>query len=262
MLTSIQNPLIKQIRKLQRSKERKKQNLALLEGTNLIAVACQIDYSLVTVCATRVWQQKHPSLWDNVRQLAQRTETVSPEVLEAIATTVNPDGIVATAERFQQVLSPESEMSLGLVLERLQDPGNLGTIIRTAVATQVEGLWLSPDTVDADHPKVLRASAGEWFRLPIGVSEDLVSLVKSYQARGLQVVATLPTANQTYWEVNWTIPSLILLGSEGSGLSPELISLADEQVTIPVVAGVESLNVAIAAAVLLYEVQRQRNFSQ
>ena len=146
---------------------------------------------------------------------------------------------------------------LVLALETVQDPGNLGTIIRTAAAAGASGLWLSEDSVDLDNPKVLRASAGQWFRLKMAVSEDLKATVQQSQQAGMQVVATLPSATLTYWEVDWRKPSLILLGNEGAGLSADLAAMADQQVKIPLSPGVESLNVAIAAALMLYEAQRQ-----
>ncbi|NES80542.1 MAG: RNA methyltransferase [Moorea sp. SIO2B7] len=258
MLISLNNTLIKQIRKLHRGKERRKQNLFLLEGTHLLESALRADYPLVTVCCTPQWQQSNVQLWEESLQQAQRTELVTPELLKAIATTVNPDGVVATAIPQRRGLSLGEKIRLGLVLERLQDPGNLGTIIRTAVAANVDGLWLSDDSVDLENPKVLRASAGEWFRLPMSVSSDLKAVIQSYQAQGVQVVATLPQASKTYWEIDFRIPTLILLGNEGAGLSTDLVALAQEQVTIPLSSKVESLNVAIAAALLLYEAKRQK----
>ena len=261
MLTSRQNPLVKQIRKLHNSQQRHKQNLFLLEGTNLLAIAAKINYPLVSLVSTPQWQAKNSPLWQNLIAQAQRVETVSEEVIKALATTVNPDGVLATASRHNwQKTRPES-VQLGLILERIQDPGNLGTIIRTAVATGVDALWLSSDSVDLDHPKVMRASAGEWFRLNMQIGEDLPSIVKSYQKKGTQIIATLPLANKTYWQLDFSRPSLILFGNEAHGLSSELASLADEQVNIPLAGGVESLNVAIASALLLYECRRQINFN-
>ncbi len=257
ILTSTKNPLIKEIRKLQQSKERHKQNLLLLEGTKAIAIAEKWDYPLSTLLVTEKWQKNHQQLWQKISRIAQRSELVSPEVLSAIATTVNPDGVVATAIR-QPAKSPKiSTTKLALAVERLQDPGNLGTIIRTAVATGVDGLWLSQDSVDFDNPKVIRASVGEWFRLPIKVTNDLIPIVQEHQQNQIQVIATVPSATKTYWELDFQRPSLILLGNEGAGLSSELIALADEQVTIPVANEVESLNVGIANALLLYEAKRQ-----
>ncbi|MBE9043547.1 RNA methyltransferase [Pleurocapsales cyanobacterium LEGE 10410] len=256
MLTSIKNPLIKQVRKLHQAKERHKQNLLLIEGTNLIAAACQADYKLDTVFYTERWQERHQVLCQTIAHNNVKTQLVGSEVLKAIATTVNPDGVVAIAPRLTARPEPDL-LQLGIVLERLQDPGNLGTIIRTAAATGVARLWLSSDSVDFYSPKVLRASAGEWFRLPIATSQDLSQLVKQYQQLGVRVIATAAKADKTYWETDFTRPSLILLGNEGAGLSTELIELADERVAIPLANGVESLNVAVATALLLYEAKRQ-----
>jgi TrmH family RNA methyltransferase len=256
MLTSLQNPLVKQMRKLHQAKERRSQDLFLLEGTHLLEEACASGCSFVTFCYTEDWQQAHPLLWQRLLDRSQRTELVNDAVLRSIATTVNPDGAVATVKRF--VHSPSSEIQLGIALETLQDPGNLGTVIRTAAAVGADGLWLSADSVDIDHPKVLRASAGQWFRLPMQVTPNLLEKVQQFKAQGIQVIATLPTATKTFWEVNLDRPTVILLGNEGAGLSPELAATADVSVKIPLAADVESLNVAITAALILYEARRQR----
>ncbi len=105
MLTSLQNPFVKQIRKLQSAKERKEQNLFLLEGTHLIESACEVDYPLVSVCCTEQWLANHQVLWESLSLKAQRTDIVSAEVLRAIATTVNPDGVIATATRLNGIIA-------------------------------------------------------------------------------------------------------------------------------------------------------------
>ncbi|HAC64106.1 MAG TPA: rRNA methyltransferase [Cyanothece sp. UBA12306] len=257
MITSLRNPLVKQIRKLHRTKGRREQNLFLLEGTHSLETACQVDCSLDCLCYTYEWQIRYPQLWELASQKAQRIELVSPEVLQAMATTVNPDGVIATAIRLAINEPQIINFQLGLVLERLQDPGNLGTIIRTALATEVQGIWLSSESVEIDNPKVLRSSAGAWFHVPLIVKSNLSSIIKNYQAKGVQVIATLPTATKTYWELDFTKPSLILLGNEGAGLSEYLANLANQTVSIPQEKKVESLNVAIVCALLLYERQRQ-----
>ncbi len=259
MLTSLQNPLVKQIRKLHTAKERREQQTFLLEGTHLITEACAVDYPLAVVCCTPEWQAANPLLWSSACSRSDRTEIVSTEVLKAITTTVQPDGIVATARRHSKA-SQIPHHGLVLAVETVQDPGNLGTMIRAAAAAEAAGLWVSSDSVDLDHPKVLRASAGQWFRLPMAVSPDLTTTVRESQQAGMQVVATLPSATETYWEVDWCQPTLILLGNEGAGLSPTLAIMADKQVKIPLNPDVESLNVAIAAALMLYEAQRQKTF--
>lgn len=257
MLTSLQNPLVKQLRKLHQTKERREQQLFLLEGTHVLEAALKVDRPLVTLCHTLAWQTKYPLLYEQAQQAAQRVELVSADVLRAIATTVEPDGVVATVERTST--PAPSFTSLGLVLETVQDPGNLGTMIRTAVAAGADGLLLSADSVDLDHPKVLRASAGQWFQLPMAASSDLKADLKQYQRQGMQIIATRPTAPLTYWQVDLRQPTLLLMGNEGAGLSSELATIADQHVKIPLSPGVESLNVAIAAALLLYEARRQRD---
>ncbi len=247
MLTSLQNNLVKQIRKLHSTKERHKQGLFLLEGTHLLEEACAVNYPLEVVCCTPEWQANHAALWEDACSRCDRAEVVSEEVLQAIATTVQPDGVVATAKRGEQQ-SQVPFTGVVLALETIQDPGNLGTIIRTAAAAGASGLWLSQDSVDLDNPKVLRASAGQWFRLATAVSEDLTATVQNCQQAGMQIIATLPTAELSYWQVDWRKPSLILLGNEGAGLSADLAAMADQQVKIPLSPGVESLTVAIAAA--------------
>lgn len=256
MLTSLQNPLVKQIRKLHRTKERRQQQLFLVEGTHVLGAALQADRPLATLCHTVAWQSKHPQLYEQAQQVAQRVELVSEDVLRAIATTVEPDGVVATMERTATPIP--SFTTLGLVLETIQDPGNLGTMIRTTAAAGAEGILLSGDSVDFDHPKVLRSSAGQWFQLPMTATSDLKADLCHYQAQGMQVIATLPTAQLTYWQVDLRQPTLILMGNEGAGVSSELAAIANRHVAIPLNPGVESLNVAIAAALILYEAKRQR----
>jgi RNA methyltransferase, TrmH family len=262
MLTSTQNPLIKQIKKLQSAKERRETQLFLLEGTHLLQEACAVDYPLATLCYTPDWQTRHPELWSIAVGICDRVELVSDEVMKAIATTVNPDGVIAIAPRLALPLPAiGTPADLTIALATIQDPGNLGTMIRTATAAGANGLWVSQDSVDLDNPKVLRASAGQWFRLAMGVSDDLHALVTRYKQQGVQIVSTSSHTETSYWEADLRSPTLILLGNEGAGLSPELAALADLQVKIPMDAAVESLNVATAAALILYEARRQRHFT-
>ena len=257
MLTSLQNPLVKSIRKLHQAKERRSQAQFLLEGTHLIQEALATRYPLAIACYTPAWEATHPDLALCLQQSVERVEQVSDAVLEAMTTTQHPDGVVAIAPQIFRSPNPAIR-GIGLAIETLQDPGNLGTIIRTAVAAEVEGLWLSADSVAPDHPKVLRASAGQWFRLPFAVVDDLDSLLVDWVQAGVQIVAASSHATVDYWSVNFTQPTVIVLGNEGAGLSESLQRRATLQVRIPMAGEVESLNVGISAALLLYEAQRQR----
>lgn len=257
MLTSLQNPLVKLFRKLHQAKARRSQAQFLLEGTHLIQEALATSYPLYIVCYTPAWQQAHSDLALELNQRAERVELVSDALLEAMATTQHPDGVVAIAPQLLRTPNPELQ-GIGLAVETLQDPGNLGTIIRTAVAAGVDGLWLSADSVAPDHPKVLRASAGQWFRLPLAVVDDLNALLTNWHQASVQLVATSSHATMDYWSVDFTKPTVIVLGNEGAGLSETLQRQATVQVRIPMAGGVESLNVGISAALLLYEARRQR----
>jgi len=258
IITSSQNPLVKQIRQLHHPKGRREQGQLLLEGTHLIEVALQQGKRLNHGCFTPDWQNKNPQLSQQLAQQAQHCTLVSPDALQKMASTVHPDGVLATLSTSEFWRSPPTQPRLGLVLERLQDPGNLGTILRTAAAVGVDGIWLSGDCADPESPKVLRASAGSALILPQAKVTDLAGQVTTFQQQGIQTIATVPTAQQTLWEIDFHQPTVLLFGSEGQGLSAELLDLASLQVTIPQMPQVESLNVAIAVGVVLYEAQRQR----
>ena len=259
MISSLKNPLVKQIRQLHRPKARREHKQFLLEGTHLIETACQANCSLGVLCYTAFWKEKYRTLWESASLLCDRVEEVSEDVLEHMATTVTPDGVIAIANSFTLASDPNQSLQLGLILDRIQDPGNLGTIIRTAAAVGVDRLWLSTDSVDLEHPKVLRASAGAWFQIPMTVSANLQTVLQTYREQNVQIIAALPQATRTYWNVDLTVPTVILLGNEGSGLSEELITCVENTpIRIPLAAGVESLNVAIAGSLILYEALRQR----
>jgi len=262
MLTSLNNPLIKEIRKLRQSKVREELGLALLEGTKLLESACLANCPIETVCYTLAWQEKNPETWLSLAKLAQRLELVDSDLIDAMATTVNPDGVLATIKKTRLVRPIPEHLQSGLILEHIQDPGNLGTIMRTALATGVDCIFLGKNSASFDQPKVLRSSVGACFQLACKICTDIVEIVKSYQAQGLQIIATLPDAQKTYWDIDLVQPSLFLLGNEASGLSQELRQLADQSVRLPLKPAVESLNVAVTCAVLLYERQRQIKYLQ
>ncbi|MDB9525030.1 RNA methyltransferase [Oscillatoria sp. CS-180] len=257
MLTSLKNPWIKELRKLHQVKYRKSSQQFLVEGTHLIQEAIAADYPLEAVCATPHWQAQHASLWQQLQHRTKRQEAVSDEILQGIATTKTPDGVVAIAP-YQEITLPHTMPHLGIVLESIQDPGNLGTLIRTAAAVNSDGLWLTNDSVDLAHPKVLRASAGQWFRVSKQVTHTLPAQLSTWQQQGCQVLATASAGAVAYWDINFAQPTVLVMGNEGGGLSPETLSQANHTIAIPMAASVESLNVGVAAAVILFEAVRQR----
>ncbi|AFY71268.1 tRNA/rRNA methyltransferase (SpoU) [Thalassoporum mexicanum PCC 7367] len=259
MITSTRNPLVKALRQLGKStKARREQGLFLIEGTHALSEAIATNFPCATVCYTEVWQQKNPVLYGEVLERAEQLEPVSEAVIKAIATTMNPDGVIATLP-LPDSARDSGINSIGLVLETIQDPGNLGAIIRTAVAAGIDEIWVSQDSVDLTSPKVIRASAGQWFRANLRSQGDLVQTIETYKKQGIKVIATNADAELTYWQADFSQPCLILLGNEGNGLSAELAQVADLAVSIPLENGVESLNLAVSAALILYEAKRQRD---
>jgi TrmH family RNA methyltransferase len=259
LISSRRNPLVGRLRDLHEARGRQQQQRLLLEGTHLLEEALRLGLSLELVLATPEWLGRHGPL---VAALDSHTrlQPASAEVLVAVATTRSPDGVVAIAER--PALVPGPAPSFVLALDRLQDPGNLGTLLRTALAAGVEQVWLA-DGADPHAPKVLRASSGAALALPVERLErhQLHQRLLQAGASGLQRLATRAGDGQPYWDLDWTLPTVLMLGNEGAGLAAELAALADHCVTIPHSTAVESLNVAVAAAPLLLERWRQQQLS-
>jgi TrmH family RNA methyltransferase len=262
LITSRRNPLVKRMRGLHSAKGRREAGLLLLEGTHLLQEVLRLGMQPVELLATEAWCERHVPLVQAL-PVGCRVVPVSAEVLDAVATTDHPDGVVLTLEPPALAQGPASFV---LALDRLQDPGNLGTLMRTALAAGVEALWLA-DGADPLQPKVLRASSGAALALPLlrGDAMELACRLQVQEAAGFQIVAAVVADAADgqgrlpipYWQLDWTRPTVLLLGNEGAGLSPELQALATCRVTIPHSAAVESLNVAVAAAPLLLERWRQ-----
>jgi TrmH family RNA methyltransferase len=263
LITSRRNPLVARLRALHQPRGRRVQVRLLLEGTHLLQEVLRLGLTPDLLLATPDWLERHPALLAAC-PAAMRRVTVAEPVLEAVATTDHPDGVVLTLP--PPPLPAPGRARFVLVLDRLQDPGNLGTLLRTALAAGIEEVWLAGGA-DPFQPKVLRASAGAALALPCRRHPDRDALVEGLtQAReaGLQLVATVVPDQAghgevlPYWELDWCRPTALLLGNEGAGLDPALQALASERVTIPHDRRVESLNVAVAAAPLLLERWRQR----
>ena len=264
LITSRRNPLVKRLRELHAAKGRREQGLVLLEGTHLVQEVIRLQLGASELLATEAWLGAHGDLVAALSP-AVAIQPVGPEVLEAVATTAHPDGVVLTLAA-AALQAPSDGQDFVLVLDGLQDPGNMGTLMRTALAAGVDGLWLA-EGADPLQPKVLRASAGAALALPTERMDRsaLVQRLLAAAARGLQLVAAVPPLAELdgelpvpYWQLDWTKPTALLLGQEGAGLAPELQALASHRVTIPHSAAVESLNVAVSAAPLLLERLRQQ----
>ena len=267
LISSPRNPLVKRLRSLTTRQGREQQGLLLLEGTHLLQELLRLGRSPLEIVATERWWGIHADLEQRLDPTVQR-QCVTESVLQAALTTVTPDGVACLAP-LSMLPRPPSAPDLMLVLDRVQDPGNLGTLLRTALAADVQLAWLGSG-VDPLSPKVLRASAGALLQLPhhrFGPDEQaaldqLEARLMQLAEAGIQVVATLvPDAAGTsrpipYWQLDWTRPTALVLGTEGAGLHPRLQACCTHAVTLPHSDRVESLNVAAAAVPLLLERRR------
>lgn len=249
-LSSLQNPRVKLARSLAQSKGRKQAGLFLVEGTKLLTEALAWGFAPVTTFATAAWWEAH----GGAALPGERFE-VPEVVLEAIATTETPDPVVALMplpERQALSLPPEA---LVVIAHRLQDPGNLGTIIRAADAAGAHAVVVTDQTVDPFSPKVVRASMGGLFHLPV-IRSPLADWKAAYPTLPLYAM-TLAGATSLYG-FDLSGGAAFLIGNEGAGLSPEDEALAEHRVKIPIPGHAESLNAAMAATICLYEAVRQR----
>jgi TrmH family RNA methyltransferase len=267
LISSRRNPLVKRLRSLATRQGREQQGVLLLEGTHLLLELLRLGRSPLEIVATERWWGLNPDLQQRLAPSVQR-HWVTESVLQAALTTVTPDGVACLAPLSILPRSP-SAPDFVLVLDRVQDPGNLGTLLRTALAADVQVGWLGSG-VDPLSPKVLRASAGALLQLPhhrFGPDENaaldqLEARMLQLAEAGVQVVATLvpdaagPQRPIPYWQLDWTRPTALVLGTEGAGLHPRLQACCTHAVTLPHSDRVESLNVAAAAVPLLLERRR------
>ena len=187
-------------------------------------------------------------------------EVISDRSFESISDTKTPQGILALVSCLSYSLEDileQSKKSL-LILENIQDPGNLGTMLRVGEAAGLSGLIMSEDTVDIYNPKVVRSTMGSIFRLPFICAGDLKALVKNLKEHNIKVYASTLKNSSLYDSFDYTLNHAFIMGNESGGVSEDLCRLADDSLHIPMQGQTESLNVSVAAAILLYEAARQR----
>lgn len=262
-IISVQNPRVKQWSQLLTKKGRDNQNKFILEGIHLLQEALKAEIKLETVLYDKnvgIPQELRPYLSEQgeVEQIA-----VSKEVLAKVTDTKTPQPVLAVAPQLQYssevVLENRHEKSgLVVVVDGIQDPGNLGTIIRAADAAGASGVILGQGTVDLYNPKTIRSTMGSLFHLPIIQAGLLTTILEKASAQGIQIVSTSLSASQSCYELDFTLDTWIIVGNEGDGVSAEVSRLATQEVIIPIRGQAESLNVAMAATILLYEGLRQR----
>lgn len=259
MISSTSNSQIKNLIQLQKkSKARNEQGAFVIEGIKMFEESRDGGYLIKAYVSESFYQEKmneEPRYFEGFSH-----EIVLDSVLKEAADTLTPQGIMAIVKKpeynFERMIS-DTNANL-VLLEDLRDPGNLGTIVRTAEGAGVTGIILSKTSVDMYNPKVIRSTMGAIYRMPFIYVDDFTEAINQIKKRSVKIYAAHLSATKNYDEVDFIDKTAILIGNEANGLSDEISNLADKYIKIPMEGNVESLNAAIAAAILMYEVYRQR----
>lgn len=266
MITSAANQQMKNLSALiKKAKERRKQRLFVVEGTKMCFEAPR-DWVSHIYISESFWKEK--STQDKLVQYLKMQklefesvcDIVSDSVFKSIADTQTPQGIMAVLHMpsYEMKHLLQGEKTHLLILESIQDPGNLGTMIRTGEGAGVTGVLMNQTTVDLFNPKTIRSTMGSVFRVPFYVTENLENELKQLSADGVQLFAAHLKGEKSYDEPDYCGSVGFLIGNEGNGLSDEIAELASTYIRIPMEGQVESLNAAISATLLMYECNRQR----
>jgi len=255
MITSAQNPKLKLTLALGgRPRERRRENAFLAEGVQLVEEALAANWPFRFVLFSDSLSERGQILVDKLKVADFEVEEVTPNLLQSISETETSQGILAVLNNSPLPI-PDSRTFL-LILDQIRDPGNLGSLLRTAAAVGVQAVLLPPETTDAFAPKVIRAGMGAHFRLPIHIMDwrEIKQVCKSANLH----VFLADTDGSPCWEIDFQNPLVLIIGGEAQGASGPARTLANTTVSIPMPGEADSLNASIAGAVLVFEVLRQR----
>jgi TrmH family RNA methyltransferase len=259
MISSSSNPQIKNIIQLQKkSKARAEQSAFVIEGIKMFEESKDGGYLIKAYVAESFYAEKLTENPDYFTGFPY--EIVTDGVLKETSDTLTPQGIMAIVKKpvyDLKTIITAADANL-VLLEDIRDPGNLGTILRTAEGAGVTGIILSKSSVDMYNPKVIRSTMGAIYRMPFVYAEDFKETLTLIKNNNISIYAAHLDAGFFYDEVNYLEKCAILIGNEANGLSNEIAGMSDQYIKIPMTGKVESLNAAIAAAILMYEVYRQR----
>ncbi len=256
MITSRDNQKIKWVRALQADpKTRHEDQAFVVEGVRLVDEALASGWDIRWVIYTEGVGARGRDLMQKFESGGVPLEQVTPSVMESASDTRNPQGILAVLAA--HTLPLPAPPNFIFIPDGVRDPGNLGTMLRSAAAAGVQGVLLPPGCVDPFSPKVLRSAMGAHFRLPIH-SLPWDAIQRIITQAGLAVLLAEADRGENYTQANWQIPLALIVGSEAEGAGPAAQNLATRRVFIPMPGGSESLNAASAAAILLFEAVRQR----
>ncbi len=263
-ISSTGNPLVKAVSALvSKSSERKKQGAFVIEGIRAFREAPpdRIKTIFVTDAFLEKCRTEDAGTIYGIESASCDKYRVSEDVMHRLSDTMHPQGILAVAEMRSSFVSdmfPQDRPPLIIVAERLQDPGNLGTVIRSGEGAGITGLMLAGDTVDPYNPKTVRGTMGSIFRVPVVSCRDIKEAVGLLREHGVTIYAADADGVCDYDRADLTAGCAFIVGNEGAGLTDDAKSLADALIRIPMLGSLESLNAAVCASVLMYEAARQR----
>ncbi|EHA1005348.1 RNA methyltransferase [Clostridium perfringens] len=251
-IESKNNNLFKEIKKLKEKKHRIKSNKYLIEGLRFVEEAIKSKVSIDSIIFTESFKEKNPDLFLKINENIKLIQ-MNEALLKQLCSTENPQGIVGVINMQNKELKSGE---LVVLVDKVQDPGNMGTIIRTAHAAGAAGIVMTKGTVDIYNDKTLRSTMGSIFYIPI-VEDNSLDFVKSLKKEGYKLVVSSLQGKNNFFEENLQGKVMIAVGNEGNGVSDELYDIADIKVKIPMPGEAESLNVAVATSIMIYEKIRQ-----
>ncbi|MGM8250349.1 TrmH family RNA methyltransferase [Clostridium perfringens] len=251
-IESKNNNLFKEIKKLKEKKHRIKSNKYLIEGLRFVEEAIKSKVSIDSIIFTESFKEKNPDLFLKINENIKLIQ-MNEALLKQLCSTENPQGIVGVINMQNKELKSGE---LVVLVDKVQDPGNMGTIIRTAHAAGAAGIVMTKGTVDIYNDKTLRSTMGSIFYIPI-VEDDSLDFLKSLKKEGYKLVVSSLQGKNNFFEENLQGKVMIAVGNEGNGVSDEVYDIADIKVKIPMPGEAESLNVAVATSIMIYEKIRQ-----
>ncbi len=257
-ITSKDNKIFRHALSLKTKKYRDRNGEYLIEGPNLLKEAIKEKIEVEAVFVRPEMTGEEADIIEEGPELYRKAFVLSNKLFDELKDTETSQGIV-TVVRKRQRMPEEATGGNYVVLDRLQDPGNIGTILRTADAAGFEMAVFMKGTADPYGSKVVRSACGSLFRLPIVFAEDADELAELVHSRGKRLIATAMDAEKAYYDCDLERDAAIIIGNEGNGISPELISRADEKISIPMAGNTESLNAAVAGGILMYDVPQRRS---
>ncbi len=258
VITSKDNEVIKNIRKLKEKKFRDDSNEYIVEGIKLIEEAIEENVKIKKIVVCEECIKDNCIEQKLLYQIAKYDCIyVSEKIFGLLTDVVNPQGMLAVIEKTSSEDKIKYTEDIIVVLDGIQDPGNLGTILRTVDSVGLSQIILSKTSVDAYNPKVVRSTMGAIFRVNIIEAEDLVETLKNMKKHKYKIVATSLAGEENIYEMDYN-KKVIVIGNESKGVSKEILEIADSKTKIPMLGKTESLNASIATGVMLYEYVRRK----